>query len=143
MCGRPIVPVQREVSAEQFDHAPAPFQAGSAHISNRGSKLCALGIVQIAQQVHCHPVVFARDFHTAHQADALPLGSRGRLGPSADRVVICEPHGRQTGLRGFFQQFARRLCAVGEARVGVQIDRHATQSTEAADTTGLATMLVA
>ena len=86
------------------------------------------GLQEVHQQMH-GPRVLARDLGARHQLYARRVGPLAGGQDTVLAVVVGEGEGRKAGLHGQVDQRFGSVAAVGDGRVGVQVDHLATTLT--------------
>ena len=136
MCGRPtdgLLPTSASTcssvtgtpsSASSAQHPGQPAHPTAADLGHLGGQSGRRRIGAVGQQVHAVALPGAGQLHPAHHLDAQPLAGAGGLVQPVEGVVVGQRHHVQPGVPGLDDQLGRRVGAVGDRGVGVQVDPH-------------------
>src|SRR5690606_17875243 len=105
-----------------LDHPPGTAQAGVAGTRDGGAEAAGGGVVEVGQEVDADPAGGGGDLRAADEGHPGALDGGGGLLPPVPRVVVGERDDVEAGGGRGGHEDGRPLGAVGEARVGVEVD---------------------
>ena len=116
-----IIPRNRIILRNQFDHAFGACETGSTQRSEQVDDTRIARIILVGKHVHGYAGSVRGHFSAANQRQPISFGRLHGIGPSCGRVMVSDGHSVQAALVGFTNHIIRRLSAIGEHRVAVQI----------------------